>query len=134
VPAQLLARRAERDGKLYVTDAVARVNEAIESHVDVEFGAGRWSAGSTLEPGDVLVRPGSPGNADARRVVESSGAVTVGLSGWALTGRFQYDRGFDAAFPLSDHCDFEELIRWSRASTPTWCTPTTGSRRRWPRR
>ena len=116
--AQLLARRADRDGELFVTDAIARVNEAIEAHLDVEFGAKRWTADATLEAGDVLVRPGSPGNADARRVVESSGAVTVGLSGWALTGRFQYGRGFDAAFPLSDHCDFEELCALVEAVDP----------------
>ena len=116
--AQLLARRADRGGTLYVTDAVARVNQAIEAHLDVEFGAERWTAGTDLGPGDVLVRPGSPGSAGVAGLVESSGAVTVGLSGWALTGAFRFGRGFDAAFPLSDHCDFEELLELVEAVDP----------------
>ena len=116
--AQLLARRADRDGELYGTDEVARVNAATEAHLDVTFGAERWRDGTALEPGDVLVRPGSPGSAGVRSLVEASGAVTVGLSGWALTGRFRYGRGFDAAFPLSDHCDYEELLALVDAVDP----------------
>ena len=116
--AQLLARRADRDGALYVTEQVGRVNEAIEAHLDVSFGAERWDADSTLDPGDVLVRPGSPRSAGVPELVEASGAVTVGLSGWAQTGAFRYGRGFDAAFPLSDHCDFEELCALVEAVDP----------------
>ena len=116
--AQLLAKRADRDGALYVTDEVARVNEVVEAHLGVTFGAERWTAVATLEPGDVLVRPGSPRSAGVPDLVESSGAVTVGLSGWAQTGAFRYGRGFDAAFPLSDHCDHDELVALVEAVDP----------------
>lgn len=35
---------------------------------------------------------------------------TAIASGWALDGRAQYQYGCDAAFPLSDHADFPDLL------------------------
>jgi len=38
------------------------------------------------------------------------GAVTISFSGWAQSSRFPYGRGADYRVPLSDHCDFNELV------------------------
>lgn len=38
------------------------------------------------------------------------GAVTIGFSGWAQSRRFAFGRNADYTFPLSDHCDFAELV------------------------
>ena len=38
------------------------------------------------------------------------GAVTIGFSGWAQSTRFHFGRRADYSIPLSDHCDFSELI------------------------
>jgi putative mRNA 3-end processing factor len=38
------------------------------------------------------------------------GAVTIGFSGWAQSSRFSFGRGADYSIPLSDHCDFNELV------------------------
>ena len=38
-------------------------------------------------------------------------AVTVGFSGWALDQRYRAAMGFDYTFPLSDHCDYSELLK-----------------------
>ena len=38
------------------------------------------------------------------------GAVTVGFSGWAQSTRFSFGRRTDYSIPLSDHCDFNELV------------------------
>ena len=38
------------------------------------------------------------------------GAVTVGFSGWANSIRFPFSRRTDYSVPMSDHCDFSELV------------------------
>ena len=38
------------------------------------------------------------------------GAVTIGFSGWAQSPKFSFGRRTDYSFPLSDHCDFNELV------------------------
>lgn len=44
------------------------------------------------------------------------GAVTISFSGWANSSRFPYSRGADYFMPLSDHCDFNELVEMVRRS------------------
>lgn len=116
--AQVLAARADRPGSVYATDAVLAVNAAVAAHLDVDFPAEPWADAETLGPGDVLVRPGSPRGEEVRRLVEATDAVTVGLSGWAIDESFRYARGYDAAFPLSDHCDYGELLALVAAVDP----------------
>ena len=38
------------------------------------------------------------------------GAVTIGFSGWAQSARFPFGRRTDYSIPMSDHCDFNELV------------------------
>jgi len=38
------------------------------------------------------------------------GAVTFGFSGWAQSARFPFGRRADYSIPMSDHCDFNELV------------------------
>ncbi len=38
-------------------------------------------------------------------------AVTIGFSGWAKSKKFSFTRGTDYSIPLSDHCDYNELIK-----------------------
>jgi len=38
------------------------------------------------------------------------GAVTIGFSGWAQSQKFSFGRRTDYSIPMSDHCDFNELI------------------------
>ena len=45
------------------------------------------------------------------RSMRSHGAVTVGFSGWAASRKTGFGRRCDYSFPLSDHCDFPELVR-----------------------
>jgi len=46
-------------------------------------------------------------------------AVTIGFSGWALANWYMYSAGLDYALPLSDHCDFDELISIVKACDPS---------------
>jgi putative mRNA 3-end processing factor len=38
------------------------------------------------------------------------GAVTISFSGWAQSNRFGFGRRADYSIPMSDHCDFNELV------------------------
>jgi putative mRNA 3-end processing factor len=46
------------------------------------------------------------------------GAILVAFSGWAIGPRYRHTMGADYSFPLSDHCDYEELISLVRAISP----------------
>jgi len=37
-------------------------------------------------------------------------AVTIGFSGWAQSTKFSFGRRTDYSIPMSDHCDFNELV------------------------
>ncbi len=45
-------------------------------------------------------------------------AITIGFSGWALSSWYKYSAGMDYILPLSDHCDFEELVSIVEVSNP----------------
>jgi len=38
------------------------------------------------------------------------GAVTIGFTGWAIGSRYKYMMGLDYVMPISDHCDYNELV------------------------
>ncbi|MEM4312039.1 MAG: MBL fold metallo-hydrolase RNA specificity domain-containing protein [Nitrososphaerales archaeon] len=45
-------------------------------------------------------------------------AVSIGFTGWALNKSYKYMMGLDHAFPLSDHCDFNELNTLVKLANP----------------
>ncbi len=45
-----------------------------------------------------------------RHIKSKYGASTIGFSGWAKSSRFPLGRRCDYSVPLSDHCDFPELV------------------------
>ena len=42
--------------------------------------------------------------------------ITIGFSGWANSKKFGFSRGTDYSIPLSDHCDYNELIELVKKS------------------
>lgn len=46
------------------------------------------------------------------------GAILVAFSGWAVGSGYRYAMGADYSFPLSDHCDYQELINLAQAVSP----------------
>jgi putative mRNA 3-end processing factor len=43
-------------------------------------------------------------------IKERYGAITIGFSGWAVNTGYKFMMGLDYTLPLSDHCDFSELV------------------------
>jgi len=107
---ELLVDRSDRE-RLFVTEPIERLNDVIEAHRDVDFGARRYDADDvTLGAGDALVLPtGANRGSLVPDVVERTGALTAGFTGWAHDRSYQYRTGYDETFVLSDHADFSEL-------------------------
>lgn len=107
---QLLVNQADRH-RLFVTDAIERVNEPIADWFDIEFETRRFSQDVELEAGDVVVLPTQlAGSEWVEDIVTEYDAVKAGFSGWAVDTGFKYRGDYDTTFILSDHCDFSELL------------------------
>ncbi|MFB6082491.1 MAG: MBL fold metallo-hydrolase RNA specificity domain-containing protein [Halanaeroarchaeum sp.] len=105
--------------RVFVTQAVAALNEVVADHLDVSFPAERYGSDVDLGPGDALVLPMQTGRlAWIESLVEATDAVTAGFSGWARDRSFVFRRGYDEGFVLSDHCDFDELVDVVRTVDP----------------
>lgn len=113
-----LADRADRS-RLFVTPAIESLNRAIEAQTGMEFRATRYDEDLTLGPGDALVLPAQTNSlAFVEELRNGSDAVKAGFSGWAVNDSYRFARDLDVAFPLSDHCDFEELLEIVEAVDP----------------
>lgn len=109
----------ETDRRVYVTDAVAALNEPIAAAFDLAFDVERYGSDVTLDSSDALVLPAQTNRLSfVERIVEETGAKKAALSGWAVDSSFRFAGGYDATFPLSDHCDFEELLAAVEAVDP----------------
>jgi putative mRNA 3-end processing factor len=59
----------------------------------------------------VMVSPMSSGRSRLMAHLKKKyGAILVAFSGWALGPGYRYTMGADHSFPLSDHCDYQELV------------------------
>ena len=67
----------------------------------------------------VMVSPMSSGRSRLMAHLKKEyGAILVSFSGWALGPGYRYAMGADYSFPLSDHCDYEELVKLVQAVSP----------------
>ena len=67
----------------------------------------------------VMVSPMSSGRSRLMAHLKKEyGAILVAFSGWALGTGYRYTMGADYSFPLSDHCDYQELINLVQAVSP----------------
>lgn len=122
-----LAQRAGRS-RIFVTTAIDRLNEPIEAAMDVSFDAEVYTRETELGPGDALVLPSQTNSLDfVERIRQETDAAKAGFSGWAIEDSYRFARDLDVAFPLSDHCDFDELLEVVRAVDPEQVYTVHGS-------
>lgn len=106
---------------LYFHDSVKDMNSLHQKFgVSLEDGIGHTEAEKkdllNKKPW-VMVAPMLSGkNKFLQEMKSKYGAVTIGFSGWAKSSRFSFGRRTDYSIPLSDHCDFEELLDMVRES------------------
>lgn len=124
---QRLAMQAGRD-RIFVTDAVARVNRIVAEYTDMKFAVQQFDAQTTLADGDAVVLPFQSTRIDwIDRLVDANSATTAGFSGWAIEESFRYRGDYDVTFPLSDHCDFSELLEVVTTVDPEQVYTTHGA-------
>jgi putative mRNA 3-end processing factor len=105
--------------RLVVHPTVAAVNAAIEAGTDRSFPAVSWAELERLGANDVVVAPTGARRGDwFASELDRLEPVTAAFSGWAVTDRYRHRLGVDAAFVISDHCDFPELVELVRSVDP----------------
>ena len=81
---------------------------------DPDRGTGRLPHGPWL-----MVTPMASGRSRLMAHLKKEyGAILVAFSGWALGPGYRFTMGADYSFPLSDHCDYQELIALVNAVSP----------------
>ncbi|NND86566.1 MAG: exonuclease [Nitrosopumilus sp.] len=102
-------------GPLYFHDSVKAMNSLHQKFgVPLNDGIGHSEAqksGLLEKKPWIMVAPMLPAkNKFVQEMKSRYGAVTIGFSGWAQSSRFSFGRRTDYSFPMSDHCDFNELV------------------------
>jgi putative mRNA 3-end processing factor len=113
--AQTLTQLFGHWGPLYFHDSVKQMNELHRRFgVSLNSGMGHTEAEKkdllSKRPWIMVAPMMSEKNSFLKNMKSKYGAVTIGFSGWAQSSRFAFGRRADYSFPLSDHCDFNELV------------------------
>lgn len=105
-----------KDLPLVLHPAIAANNRILHKHgydlVQKEYD------GHGTKPPFVYITSGMGKDAARVQSLKKHGAKTAAFSGWALDRGFMYQSGVDEAFPISDHCGFDELIEFVRRCSP----------------
>jgi putative mRNA 3-end processing factor len=129
--AQLLTYFFSSWDPFFVHDSVARINEIHLKHgvplkVGKRFDPERQADSLPHGPW-VMISPLSHGRSRLlAHLKKRYGAVLVAFSGWALDQGYAASMGADYAFPLSDHCDYQELAKLVHDISPEIVYTTHG--------
>jgi putative mRNA 3-end processing factor len=130
--AQLLTYFFSTWSPFYVHESVARMNE-IHRRNGVDLKRGKVVDPTAVGDGDIsrgpwlMVAPMmSSSNRFLARLKKEHSAVTVAFSGWATNDGYRFSMGADYAFPLSDHCDYAELMKLVQEVSPEVVYTTHG--------
>ena len=100
---------------LYYHDSVKSMNDLHRSFgIPLKTGVGHTEAESRgfldKKPWVMVCPLMSENNPFIKHMKSRYGAVTIGFSGWAKSPFAPYGKRSDYSIPLSDHCDYNELI------------------------
>ncbi|QQG49134.1 MAG: exonuclease [archaeon] len=121
--AQLLSYYFSSWAPLYYHERVSAMNKIHVKHgVDLK-------SGRTFDPDRdherlprgpwVMVSPMSSGRSNLMAHLKKKyGAILVSFTGWAVNSGYGRSMGSDYTFPLSDHCDYQELLELVQAVSP----------------
>lgn len=122
--AQLLTKMFGHWDPVFVHDSVARMNSVYSDlgvnlkETTVYSEAEQQGLLSKHRPW-VMIAPLMSGRSSfVKDMKQKYGAVTVGFSGWAVDPRYPYRMGLDYALPMSDHCDYAELVQAVKECAP----------------
>ncbi|MDE1764493.1 MAG: exonuclease, partial [Thaumarchaeota archaeon] len=107
----------------YYHDSVKKVNDVYRRFgVDLPDSLGHSqaeSAGLLDKKPWLMIAPNMSGkNSFVQHMKSKYDAITIGFSGWAQSPRFAFARQHDYTIPLSDHCDYNELVQLVKQCNP----------------
>lgn len=107
----------------YYHDSVKRVNDVYRRFgVDLRDSIGHSEAenlGLLNKKPWVMIAPNlSYRNSFIKQMKSKHDAITIGFSGWTQSKRYNFARQHDYTIPLSDHCDYNELLEVVRRCEP----------------
>ena len=113
--AQTLTQLFGHWGPLYFHDSIKQMNDLHKKFgVPLNDGIGHSEAQKLglldKKPWLMIAPMASSKSAFVSEMKSKYGAVTIGFSGWAQSTKFAFGRRTDYSFPLSDHCDFSDLV------------------------
>lgn len=113
--AQTITQMFGHWGPLYFHDSVKQMNLLHQKFgIPLSNGMGHSEAeknGLLEKKPWVMIAPLMSSKSSFLKEMKSKyGAVTIGFSGWAQSTRFPFGRRTDYSIPMSDHCDFNELV------------------------
>jgi putative mRNA 3-end processing factor len=123
--AQMISYLFDAWEPVYVHESVYKMNAGyiklgIELKGFEQFSGTKRSEEKLARGPWVLIAPSLSGNSSfVRTMKEKFNAAIATFSGWAMDSRYRYSRNLDRAFPLSDHCDFQELVDFVKSCAPS---------------
>jgi len=113
--AQTITQLFDHWSPMYFHDSIKEMNDLHHQlGIDMNQGMGHSEAqkkGLLDKKPWIMVAPlMSEKNSFLKEMKSKYGAVTVGFSGWAKSSKFSFGRRTDYSIPMSDHCDFDELV------------------------
>ncbi|HEY7110287.1 MAG TPA: hypothetical protein VH415_12730 [Nitrososphaeraceae archaeon] len=114
--AQILTELFHHWEPLYAEDTIIQMNDLyaelgveISSHKSYSL-AEREGLLSRELPWILIAPLNSVRNGFLGCIKRKYSPITIGFSGWGIMPNFKFILGLDYCFPLSDHCDFNELV------------------------
>jgi putative mRNA 3-end processing factor len=123
--AQMISYMFDNWEPVYLYDSIYKMNSShIKLGVDLkefeQFGSSVQFQEKLSRGPWILIAPSSGGRSNlVRTMKEKYNAVIATFSGWAIDSRYRYTMNLDRAFPLSDHCDFQELVTFVKNCAPS---------------
>lgn len=113
--AQTLTHLFGHWGPLYLHDSVMQMNLlhkrfGVRLKDGIPHSEAQKNGLLDKKPWVMIAPPMSQKSQFLREMKSRYGAITIGFSGWAQSTKFAFGRSADYSFPLSDHCDFAELV------------------------
>ncbi len=126
---QVLSHLFSSWSPFYVHQRVAEINEVYrQCGVDLKKGkvVNEELEGLSTGPWVMVAPMMSSRSRMAQRLKKEHGAALVAFSGWAADPGYAYSIGADFAFPVSDHCDYQELVALVKEVSPEQVYTTHG--------
>ena len=120
--AQMLTKLFQHWAPLYVHDSVAKINNVyrdfgVELKQGILFSDAKEQSLLEKSAPWVMIGPlGTSRSGYIKAIKQKYKAITVGFSGWAIDNSYKFMMGLDYALPLSDHCDYKELLQLVKSS------------------